>query len=263
MYKEGEIGVDYNNFYDIIFKRKSIRKYDLSSLDNNILQELLDYIGNLKPMYKNIEVQMKIVTGEVVRNLFPIKAPYYLLVYSEEKEKHITNAGFMLQQVDLFLSANGIGSCWAGLTQPKKEIANESKLNYIIALAFGKPAENIHRDNLSEFKRKAIAEIRNNGEKDELLEAVRLAPSAVNSQPWYFKVDKNKIHAYCVKSNLIKGIIYNRLNQIDMGIGICHLCIAAKHLGEDYIFISDKDALDNPPKGYYYITSIEILEKRI
>ena len=65
------------------------------------------------------------------------------------------------------------------------------------------------------------------------------------------------------QSNLIKGIIYNKLNQIDMGIGICHLCIAAKHLGKDYIFISDKDALDNPPKGYYYITSIEILGKGI
>lgn len=80
--------MDYNNLHDIIFKRKSIRKYDLSPLDNNILQDVLDYISNLKPMYENIEVEMKIVKGEVVRNLFPIKAPYYLL-YILKKKKSI------------------------------------------------------------------------------------------------------------------------------------------------------------------------------
>nr|WP_243687870.1 nitroreductase family protein [Methanobacterium formicicum] len=28
--------------------------------------------------------------------------------------------GFLLQQMDLFFSAHGLGSCWQGIPQPKK-----------------------------------------------------------------------------------------------------------------------------------------------
>lgn len=252
--------MEHKDFYDIIFKRKSIRKYDLEPLAEKTMEYILAYINKVKPMHENIKIKMKIVTKESTKGLFPIKAPYYILISSEKKEGYLTNAGFMIQQVDLFLSANGLGSCWVGMAQPKKEIVNDSKLEYVIALAFGKPAETLYRENISEFKRKAIEEIRDTNQKDEIIELARLAPSATNSQPWFFKIDNNKIDVFCVKSNFIKALIYKKMNQIDIGIAICHLWIAEKHFGKDLSYIFDREAEENSPEGYYYITSLNIKE---
>lgn len=250
--------MEQKDFYDVIFKRKSVRKYKLELLDEKTLEDISTYMNTAKPMYEDIKTEMKIVTQEAVKSLLPIKAPYYILVSSENKEGYLTNAGFMLQQVDLFLSANGLGSCWVGMAQPKKEIVKESELEYVIALAFGNPAETLYRENVSEFKRKVIEEIRDTNEEDELIESARLAPSATNSQPWFFRIANDKIHVYCIKSNFIKAILYKKMNQIDMGIGICHFWIAARHFDKDLKRTLDKEAVENSPAGYYYIVSLII-----
>ncbi|WP_099189599.1 nitroreductase family protein [Tepidibacter mesophilus] len=250
----------HNDFYDVIFKRKSVRKYDLTPVDEKTIEDISTYMNTVKPMYENIKIEMKIVTQESVKSLLPIKAPYYILVSSENKEGYLTNAGFMIQQVDLFLSANGIGSCWVGMAQPKKGIVNESELEYVIALAFGNPAETLHRKDISQFKRKSIEEIRDTNGKDQLIELARLAPSATNSQPWFFSIDNYKINVYCVKSNFIKAIMYKKMNQIDMGIAICHLWVAARHFEKDLKYTFDKEEEEKSPSGYYYITSLIINE---
>ncbi len=250
--------MEEKNFYEGIFKRKSIRKYDLEPIDEKTLGDISSYMDRVKPMYQDIKVKMKIVTQEVVKNLLPIKAPYYILLYSEEKEGYLRNAGFMLQQLDLFLSHNGLGSCWVGMAKPKKEITGEAGLKYVIALAFGSPAEALHRESVAEFKRKSIEEIREGDGKDQLIEAARLAPSATNSQPWFFKISGDNIHAFCIKLNFIKAIIYEKMNQIDMGIAICHLWISAKHFEKDLEFRIDKQAAKEALKDYYYTMTIKI-----
>lgn len=248
----------YENLYHTIFKRKSIRKYNQVPLSKNTLDNLSAYINKVKPLYGNINVEMKIVTQKVVKNLLPIKAPYYILVSSEKKEGYLMNVGFMLQQVDLFLSENGLGSCWVGMAQPKKQILKQDKLEYVIALAFGESAEPLYRESIVEFKRKPIEQIRDGDKKDKFIETVRLAPSATNRQPWFFKVVNDKIHIYCIKSNFIKAILFKKLNQIDMGIGICHLWITMKYLDKEFNPKLDKGAAKNSPKGYYYVMSLII-----
>jgi nitroreductase len=95
-----------------------------------------------------------------------------------------------MQQMDLFFSANDIGSCWQALPQPNKEILESSELEFIILMPFGKPAESLHRANVSEFKRKSLKKITDIIGADYLLEAARLAPSG-GSEPWYFTGNEN------------------------------------------------------------------------
>ena len=246
------------NYFEAINKRKSIRKYDMSPLDNKVLTEISDKIANLKPMCPEIKTEIKLVTEKDVKALMQIKAPHYIMVFSEVKEDYLTNIGFMLQQMDLYLSANGIGSCWQGMPRPTKEILNTSKLQFVIVLAFGKPSEPLYRESTDEFKRKSLEGISNIRDAGELLEPVRLAPSGINSQPWFFTGTMNRLNAYCAKTNIIKAIIYEKMNKIDMGIGLCHLWIAAKNIGRDVEFIKDSTAKNNAPSGYYYNTTIEI-----
>ena len=250
--------MENTNLYETIFKRKSVRKYDLTPLDERTLAQIIAHMSALKPMYDNIKIEMKIVSQKDVKSLLSAKAPHYIAVFSEAKDGYLTNVGFMLQQMDLFLSANRIGSGWQGIPKPTKEILNGSKLEFVILLALGKPKELLHRESVLEFKRKPLREITNIKGADELLEPVRLAPSAMNRQQWFFMGDASTIHAYRVKSNFITAFMFEKMSKISMGIAICHLWIAAKHFGKDVEFIWDKEAQHNPPAGHDYVITMKI-----
>lgn len=213
------------------------------------MKEILDHLPSLTPMYEDIEVELKIISPELVKRKFMKKAPYYIAVFSEAKEGYLTNVGFMLQQMDLYLSANGLGSCWLGIPQPTKKLLESSDLEFIIFLSFGKPAESLHRKSVSEFKRKPLEEISDVAGADEILEAVRLAPSATNHQAWFFTGDESIIHAYFLKPNFFRGLLGGKYIPIDIGIAFYHLKLAVEHFGKKTEIVIDKAAPHNSSKG--------------
>jgi nitroreductase len=255
---QGNEMIENRNLYETIFKRKSIRKYDLTPLDGHTLAEIMAHTSALKPLYHDIRIEMKLLSQKDVKGLFLAKAPHYFAVFSETRDGYLTNVGFMLQQMDLFFSANGIGSCWQGMPKPTKEIVNSSKLEFVILLAFGKPKERLHRETVSEFQRKPLGEITDIKAADELLEPARLAPSAMNRQQWFFTGNAGTIHAYRAKSSFLTAFMFERMSKISMGIAICHVWIAAKHFGKEVEFICDKEAQNNPPAGHDYVITIKI-----
>ncbi len=252
--------MEKTEFYSTIFKRKSIRNFNLTPLDENTLAEISDYIHNLKPMYSNIKTELKIVSSDNVKRRMMKEAPHYIAIFSEIKEGYLTNIGFMLQQVDLFFSANGLGSCWQGIPSPTKELLKSSNLEFIIFIAFGTPKdpETLHRASVSEFKRKSLRDITDIEGADELLEAARIAPSATNSQPWFFTGDANLIHAYSVKPNFLKAMMIKKYIPIDVGIAICHLQVAAEHSGKKTEIMFDETAKTNAVNGYEYVASLKV-----
>jgi nitroreductase len=177
--------------------------------------------------------------------MFNIKAPYYLVFGSEEKDGFLENIGFIGQQLDLFLSASGLGACWLGASKPEEEVV--SVLPHVICMSFGKPAGHLHRK-LSGFKRKRPEEISEG--TDERLEAARLAPSAVNAQNWYFIAEGGKIHCYRKKSKSLLGAVYNKLHAIDMGIALCHIAEES----ENFRFAKETDAPAR--KGHVYMGTV-------
>ncbi|MHC1721065.1 MAG: nitroreductase family protein [Clostridiaceae bacterium] len=241
------------DLYEFIFKRKSVRKYDLAQLDEKTLSEIEDFINNAKPLYDNIKTEILIVPKDNVTIMLPVRSPHYLVVSSESKEGYLANAGFLLQQIDLFLSSRGIGCCYMGMAQPKKEIRKILNLEFVIIMAIGKPAEPLHRKTISEFQRKSLTDITSIGDCVDLLEPVRLAPSASNVQPWFLTGNQNQINFYCVISSFLKAIVYDKFNKISMGIALYHLQLAAEHTGKNFEMVTDEEAQKNSPKGYYYI----------
>ncbi|MGE5627973.1 MAG: nitroreductase family protein [Solirubrobacterales bacterium] len=240
--------MDNNEFYSAIFKRKSIRKYKKEPLEQNKLEIIQDFIKKLVPLNADIKTEIVILSEEAIKVLLPIKAPHYLTFYSETKEDYLPNAGFMLQQMDLFLSANGIGSCWLGLGVPKKETGSRNGLNFVITMAAGYADEPLYRADVSEFKRNQLREI-STLDREELLTAVRVAPSASNTQPWYLSGSADKIVISRKLPNFLKAALYGKFNQIDVGIAMCHLKISAEHMGKTLIFSKENVEM---PKGYEY-----------
>ena len=230
---------------EIIRKRKSIRKYNPIPLDSATLEKVEDQITKLRPLYPDIRYSIEITnkTKGIFNN---VKSPHHLSFGSEEKDGFLENIGFIGQQLDLYLSEFGLGSCWLGASKPEeKEI---SALPHVISMSFGNPAEPLHR-NLSDFKRKPLTEISEGN--DERLEAARLAPSSVNAQNWYFIAGDGKIHCYRKKANPMLGFIYNKLHSIDMGIALCHIA------GESNNFSFGKESEITEKKGYIYMGTVK------
>lgn len=203
----------------IIYQRKSVRKYKPILVDDKTIEKIFDFISTIKPLYPNIKVKTEITLKQNVRCILPWKTEQVLTIMSEPKEGYLQNVGFMFQQLDLYLQSIGLGSCWLGMGSLKgKEV--EEGYEFIIMLAFGISDEDIKRNNVSEFKRKDLSEI--SDIVDNRLECARLAPSAINSQPWYFVHDNDIIHAYQKESLFKRAILYKK-NQIDMGIALAHI----------------------------------------
>mgnify|MGYP006282845117 CR=1 FL=1 len=249
--------MDIKNLYQAIFKRKSIRKFKEEALSSAQINDIKNFLNEVEPLAPEIKYEYKIVNSDQVKSLIPIRSPHYLQFFSEEKGDFLLNAGFILEQLDLYLSANNLGSCWFGMAKPKKEIMADSELEYLITLVLGKAAEKQQRDSTSDFDRKSLSQIREGEVYDRLLEAARLAPSATNGQPWYFKTEEGKIHLFQNDPNFIKKFFYKKMNGIDMGIALAHLWLAAENNGYKFDF---KKPSQSPTtvSGYNYLGTVEL-----
>lgn len=233
--------------YENIFKRKSTRKYDMTPIDEATHAKIIEFAENLKPLFPEIKTAYEVTND--AKSLLPIKAPHYFMISSEETGDYLQNIGFMWQQMDLYLSSLGLGSCWLGMAKPTNDI--KTKYKFVIALSFGKPEGSPYRE-IGEFKRKDISEISSGN--DNRLEAARLAPSATNSQNWFFDAGKDGIDVYQKKVNPIKMAMYGKMNKVDIGIALCHLYIGSQQNGQEFIF----DKLDNKDKkGHMYFGTVK------
>lgn len=229
--------------------RKSTRKYLPTLLDEATLLQIKEYCSNLKPLFNDIKISFDILTRNNIKTILPINSPHYISIYSEPKEGYLENVGFMFQQLDLYLSSLGIGSCWLGMGKPS-EMKYNSTMEYIIMISFGKANGNPHREN-SEFNRKSLSEIAN--VEDTKLEAARLAPSATNSQPWYFVKEDDEYHVFCIKQNIVKKLLLEKMNKIDMGI-----VLASLYTEFEDTFKFKKIKEEPTKEGYTYVGSITL-----
>jgi len=240
----------HEDLYSTMFERKSVREYAPAPLDSAVMEGIGIFMKEIRPLFPEIRTEMRVLSNAEVKGMFKVSAPHFLAFFSEAKEGYLTNAGFMLQQMDLFLSSHGIGSCWQGGPKAVKEAQNASDLEFVILLAFGKPAGDPHRKP-SEFKREPLAKITNIKGKEDLLEAARLAPSGMNNQPWYFTGEGGTIHVHSAKS-----LIVGRMNKISAGIALCHLWMAAAHAGRLPELVYDRSMETKSPRRYSYVATM-------
>jgi nitroreductase len=250
--------MDENALYEAIFKRKSIRDYDSTPIDSNRLEEISKNLLSLKPMLAGIKTEFKIIPPNQATRKGRNKAPHYIAAFSEAKEAYKVNIGFLLQQMDLYFSANGFGSCWLGIPQPAKNVTESSDLEFIILMSFGNSKEALYRNSASEFKRKSLSEITDIEGANELLEPARLAPSAINLQNWYFTGNKTEINAYSSKSGFLRNMVGGSYYPVNMGIALCHLQLAAGHYGWKTRFVFDSSRDKNLLKNLEYVVTLEI-----
>jgi hypothetical protein len=154
------------------------------------------------------------------------------MLYSEKKENYLMNAGYLGEQLDLWLVANNIGSLWFGIGKPDE--ASFEELDYVIMIAIHKVNdETLYRKDMFKAKRKPIDEIWS-GDTLGLAEIARFAPSACNTQPWFVRHEDNTLTVSRYRKPGKRGIMpaaaVAYFNRIDIGIFLCilEICMAEK-----------------------------------
>lgn len=204
----------------MIFRRRAVRKYDKSPLDSKTIQKIKDFLAAQKQL-DGTHARFEFVTSAEVSDG---KAPHYILAYAEKITAEYINVGYTLQSADLFIQSLGLGSVWLGMPSPKEKTAKE---NFCIMLGFGRTDEK-ERTSEAEFRRLPLSQISN--EKNSIAAAARLAPSAINMQPWYLNFSESGLTVESHGRGLLKNLIRN-MNKIDLGIVCRHIVLAAENEG--------------------------------
>lgn len=219
------------DIYSSIAQRKSCRNYTMQALDQSTLEEIEQAIQGFKPLYPEISLDHRF--AHKVKGRFKIDAPHYLIVSGQGKAGEQESTGFLFQQLVLWLDAHEIGSVWLGSS---KDADAQDTERDIIVLAFGRSPESIHRDK-DQFKREAIGTISNTPE-DPRIQAVHLAPSGMNTQPWYLSNQGEQTFVYEKKLKPPVSLLYKH-SDIDMGIALCHYALACEKEGTEFHFVRE------------------------
>ncbi len=213
-----------NDLYEIIFARRSIRKYNgeapLSDHEIQTIAKLADQSQNL---VEGISTRFVITPSKLSNVKF---GQHSVLLYSQNHPYALLNAGYKMQQLDLELAKRSIGSCWYGWIRPTARAPQD--MTFIIQLAIGGESHEEYRKGMEEFSRKPMDEIWEGDFDKDVQNAVRLSPSACNSQCWRIKNEGKTIQVFRDSANKspIPKARRPYFNTIDMGICLCHLELA-------------------------------------
>lgn len=214
------------DYYDMIFKRKSFhlfRNVGDEKITPAELAEIKKAYRNFSPLYSEIKTAIRIVPAQTVN--FKRDAEYCILIYSEKKENYLMNAGYIGEQLDLWLVKHNIGSLWFGIGKPDEPTYNG--MDFVIMIAIRKVSdETKFRKDMFKAKRKPLSETWS-GDTLGVADIVRFAPSACNTQPWYVENKNGELTVYRYKKPGKRGIMpasaVSYFNRIDIGIYLCIL----------------------------------------
>jgi hypothetical protein len=243
---------DYKKLAETIYKRKSVRIF--SNIPVEILENDADLIKifELQPLLDNIKIKIKVLRKSEIKN---DRSDYCIAFYSEEKPYYFENIGFIGQQLDLELQSRGLGTCWCGMKKPYRKFIKLDGLASVITMTVGHPKNTEPRTYPDDFNRKDVKDIIVSGTAvDQFIEAVRIAPSAVNLQPWLIEKEDNKYNFFIRKPKNIMEKIIGKIRHIDIGIAMAHLFVKAKADGLEVSTVFNEKEI----KQGNYIASIVI-----
>jgi nitroreductase len=263
---------------DAIRKRRSVRTFE-SPVTAEDAQMILDYAENADNPY-NIPISWSIPDSTKFGLSSPVIVGTDTFIAGKMKRtEHAEEAfGFSFEKVVLFAESIGVGTTWIAGTMNRNAFESAVGLGEGEVMPcvspLGYPAkkmsvrEAVMRKGIGADSRLDFGDLFFDGETDkplskeaagklaEVLEAVRLAPSAVNKQPWRVAVCEDAVHFYEKQSRGYDDGIWD-LQKIDMGIALCHFELAAAQLGIDVKFMI-KNPCPDRADGLKYIASYSV-----
>lgn len=264
-----------HNIHELVRNRKSVRTFEERTVSQQDLEQLFALLENTDNPY-GLSVAFKLLDGTKQKLNCPVVVGTKLFVGAKMKHApHLNEAfGYSFELLVLYAQSLGLGTVWVGGTMDRPafenamELADDEVMPCMSPLGY--PAKKLSlRDSMM---RKAIkADERMNfedlffdgsfsvpltqkkaGPLAHPLEMVRLAPSAVNKQPWRVVLTDHAAHFYLKRSKGFSGGTLD-MQKIDMGIALCHFDLAAKEAGLNPHFVLSDPGL--AAEGLEYIAT--------
>lgn len=234
--------------------RRSVRTFDGTPLREEDAKAILDFAEKVENPY-DLPITWKLLDAKRHRLSSPVIAGTDVYIAGKLlRAPHAEEAfGYTFEKVVLFAESRGVGTTWIAGTMDRAafEKAIDLKDGEVMPCVspLGYPAkkmalrETMMRKSIKADSRLPFETLFFDGVFDtpltpdkagalrEVLEAVRLAPSAVNRQPWRIVVTGNAAHFY---EQSAKGYVSADgwdVQRIDMGIALAHFELAAKECG--------------------------------
>ena len=194
---------------------------------------------------------------------------YYLVGISGSRREDQVSMGYMLEKVVLFCTALGLGTVWLGGSINKKDFKKVLSLplgqEVQIVVPFGYEggkktllAGLMEKMAKSREKRKPFEElfflgslasplsIEEARELGSALEMVRLAPSAMNKQPWRAVLHENETVDFYIAEE-------GNFSWVDLGIGLAHFALTLEEEGKSIRWERKKEVQEALPR--YWVTA--------
>ena len=267
---------------ETIQQRYSVRTYDAKPVNETIRQDILNYAKTLtNPLGPHTHFQFIDVTtsdqGQKLGSYGFIKGASLFLGSTIPDEPGALEAlGYEYEQLILYMTSLGLGTCWLGGTFNRSAFASAMEIRegdlFPILSPVGYPAAK-KRIGEDFFRRALKANQRKPWDKlffaedfsfpltkeaaklyQYPLEMLRLAPSAVNNQPWRVLL-KDGIYHFLLYRSTGESSGTMDMQRIDLGIAICHFHLAALEAGLTGHFEKLSLTADILPKNTSYIIS--------
>lgn len=246
---------------EIIHRRKSVRTYSRLPLPDELKSRVVQYFGQLKGPFP-VAFRMEMIDRLKTRDNENIKlgtygmiqgASFFIAAAIENKERAMEQLGYVMEDLILYITSLGLGTCWLAGTFDKKGFAKalhvqdhelvpivtpigyEGRLKSPIDLIL-KPIPSIKArkawnslffsESFSKPLERSIA-----GAYAIPLEMVRLAPSASNKQPWRIVMKDNRIHFFLDHDFRYAAVYPYDIQKVDMGIAMYHFECTAREKG--------------------------------
>lgn len=273
-----------NSAISLIKTRKSIRTYEESmKIELKKQGQLIDYMSKLNTnSFRFRSIQNSENHKDKNNEYGFIKGVRYLIIgiinSSEDKDKKtLVEFGLNMEKVVLKATDLGLGTCWVTNISKGAYIRKEANLKFTERIAavitVGYPSEKLRKvekiieEETKGRDRKGWKDLFFNEDfKTELtpqdaryfkeaLEAVRLAPSAVNYQPWRVIKIGNRFDFYAIRISyrLASKVIPYRYS--DMGIACAHFELVCEELELDGSWCYCEEVANEKYRNIEYIRS--------
>ena len=262
---------------EAVRSRRSVRTFDGAALRPEDAQKLMACAEQAQNPYE-IPITWKLLDAKAHGLTSPVIVGTDTFIAGKLlRVPHAEEAfGYSFEKVVLYAESLGLGTTWIagtmnrGAFEKAMELSGDEVMPCVSPIGY--PAkkmsvrEAMMRKGVKADSRMAFGELFFDGSFDQplkpdgagaladALEAVRLAPSAVNKQPWRVVMCGDKAHFYEKQS---KGYVSDNgwdLQKIDLGIALCHFELAAKECGQD-VSLEVLDPGLAMPENVQYIAS--------
>lgn len=240
---------------EAIRHRRSVRTFDGTSLRSEDAEKVAEYAQNVENPYE-LPIEWKILDAKRDSLSSPVIVGTDAWIAGKLKRApHAEEAfGYAFEKIVLFAEMMGLGTTWIAGTMDRAaferamELAEDEVMPCVSPLGY--PArkmslrETMMRKGVKADSRFDFEKLFFDGSFEKpltpaaarslkpVLEAVRLAPSAVNKQPWRVVIEGGKAHFYEKQS---KGFVDQTgwdLQKVDIGIAMAHFEIGAEEAGK-------------------------------